>query len=72
MRLGDETSGYARGPTAAEGLSPSEQAEIAPTVSRFGPYFVREHWDETFESGLDALFDELERRLGEKHSLTTR
>ena len=68
----DETSGYAGGPTAAEVVPPSEQAEIAPTVTRFGPYFAREHWDTTFESGLDALLDELERRLDEKHSSTAR
>ncbi len=59
----DENSGYARGPTAAETVPPEEQAVIAPTVARFGPYFAREHWDATFESGLEALFDELERRL---------
>jgi len=59
----DESSGYAGGPTAAESVPEAEQALIAPTVARFGPYFAREHWDATFQSGLDALLDELERRL---------
>lgn len=62
----DESSGYARGPTAAEGVPEAEQALIAPTVVRFGPYFAREYWDATFRSGLDAMLDELERRLVER------
>lgn len=36
---------------------------IVPTVLRYGRYFEKQHWDATFESGLDALLDELERRL---------
>jgi AcrR family transcriptional regulator len=59
----DETSGYARGPTAAELVPEAEQALIAPTVLRYGRYFEKQHWDATFENGLDALLDELERRL---------
>jgi len=62
----DESSGYAGGPTAAEGVPEAEQALIAPTVARFGPYFGREHWDATFRSGLDAMLDDLERRLAER------
>ena len=59
----DETSGYARGPTAAETVPESEQAAIAPTVAAFGPYFAKKHWDETFDDGLTALLDNFERRL---------
>jgi AcrR family transcriptional regulator len=59
----DETTGYARGPTAADPVPASEQAEIAPTVARMGPYFQREHWDATFLAGLDLLLDGFERQL---------
>jgi len=62
----DESSGYAGGPSAAEKVPDEEQARIAPTVARFGPYFAREHWDATFRRGLDALLDDLERRLAER------
>jgi AcrR family transcriptional regulator len=59
----DETSGYARGPTAAETVPEKEQALIAPTVTAFSPYFAKKHWDETFDAGLDALLDHLAHRL---------
>lgn len=58
----DETSGYAKGPSAADAVPEAEQRAIAPTVASFGPYFAREHWDATFERGFEALLDELERR----------
>jgi AcrR family transcriptional regulator len=60
----DETSGYARGPTAADTVPDEEQAVIAPTVPSYGPYFGKDHWDATFDTGLNALLDELERQLG--------
>jgi AcrR family transcriptional regulator len=60
----DETSGYARGPTATETVPDDEQAVIAPTVTSYGPYFAKKHWDATFDAGLNALLDELERQLG--------
>ncbi len=59
----DETAGYAKGPTAADPVPPSEQAEIAPTVMKLGPYFQREHWDRTFFVGLELLLDGFERGL---------
>ena len=58
----DETAGYAKGPSAAEPLSASEQAEIAPTVMKLGRFFQREHWDKTFLLGLDLLLDGFERK----------
>jgi AcrR family transcriptional regulator len=57
----DEAAGYARGPSAAEPVPPSEQAAIAPTVMTFGPYFAREHWERTFVTGLELVLGELER-----------
>jgi hypothetical protein len=62
----DETAGYAKGPSAAEPVPASEQAQIAPTVMKLGPYFQREHWDTTFLVGLDHLLDGFERRLASK------
>jgi AcrR family transcriptional regulator len=59
----DETSGYARGPTAAETVPDDEQASIAPTVTSFGPYFAKQYWDRTFDTGLNAILDELQRQL---------
>lgn len=53
----DETAGYARGPTAAEPLTPAEQQEIAPAVIRLGPWFAEPQWDATFELGLQSLAD---------------
>ncbi len=55
----DETAGYAAGPTAADPVPPAEQAEIAPTAMRFGPYFGRDHWERTFLMGLDLVLDGL-------------
>lgn len=56
----DETAGYARGPTAADPVSPEEQRVIAPTVVTYGRWFAAEHWERTFLSGLDLLLDRLE------------
>jgi hypothetical protein len=65
----DETAGYAKGPSAAEPVPMSEQAEIAPTVMKLGPYFQREHWDKTFLVGLDLLLDGFERKLQANRAL---
>jgi AcrR family transcriptional regulator len=67
----DETAGYARGPSAVDPVPPSEQAEIAPTAARMGPYFGREHWDRTFSMGLDLLFDGFERQLRRAPTVAT-
>jgi AcrR family transcriptional regulator len=67
----DETAGYSRGPSAVEPVPTSEQAEIAPTAARMGPYFGREHWEGTFLMGLDLLFDGFERKLHEAPTART-
>jgi AcrR family transcriptional regulator len=59
----DETAGYARGPSAADPVPLEEQASLAPTVMKLGPYFQREHWDRTFLGGLELLLDGFEREL---------
>lgn len=53
----DETSGYARGPSAAEPVGADEVARCCPRLTAAAPYFQRSHWDRTFELGLQALLD---------------
>lgn len=54
----DETSGYARGPTAADPVPMAEQAQLAPDIIRLGPWFAPAHWEATFTMGLEALIRE--------------
>jgi AcrR family transcriptional regulator len=58
--ISDETSGYARGPTAQEAVPAEEEQRIAPTLASFGPFFQQEEWDKIFEFGLEALLDRIE------------
>jgi AcrR family transcriptional regulator len=51
----DETSGYAMGPSAAEPVSDAYIAEHCPALTSAAPYFQRQHWDATFELGIDAM-----------------
>jgi len=51
----DETSGYARGPSAAEPVSDAYVAAHCPALTAAAPFFKREHWDATFDLGIDAL-----------------
>ena len=51
----DETSGYAKGPSAAEPVSDAYIAEHCKSLIAAAPYFQREHWDATFEFGLQAM-----------------
>ena len=51
----DETSGYAKGPSAAEPVSDAFIARECPLLARTGRYFGRPQWDATFELGLEAM-----------------
>jgi len=51
----DETSGYARGPSAAEPVDPAFIARACPRLSAAAPYFQPTHWDATWQLGVDAL-----------------
>jgi AcrR family transcriptional regulator len=51
----DETSGYARGPSAAEPVSDAYVAEHCPLLAACAPFFRPEHWSATYELGLEAL-----------------
>ena len=56
----DETSGYAKGPSAAEPVPDTVIARDYPTVVSVGPYFKPGNFDDTFFTGLDLLLDGIE------------
>jgi len=59
----DETSGYARGPSA---VNPPDGAEIArayPSVFAAAPWFAADQIDATFNLGLELLLDGVAARL---------
>ena len=51
----DETSGYAKGPSAAEPVSDDYIAAHCPRLAAASKVFARSQWDATFELGLEAL-----------------
>lgn len=57
----DETAGYAGGPSAADPVSDEFIARECPQLSRSARFFQRKEWDRTFELGLEALLDAIER-----------
>jgi len=56
----DETSGYARGHSAAEPVPDREVEEAYPLVTAVNRYFKPAEHDATFRLGLDTLLDRLE------------
>jgi hypothetical protein len=56
----DETSGYARGPSAAEPVSDAYVAEHCPLLAACAPFFKPGHWSATYELGLEALLARIE------------
>jgi AcrR family transcriptional regulator len=57
----DETSGYARGPSAAEPVSDAYIGEHCPRLAAAARYFRRDQWDATFAVGVDAMLDAVRR-----------
>jgi len=57
----DETSGYAKGPSAAEPVSEEFIVRECPLLAKTARYFSRGEWDRTFELGLEALLADVER-----------
>jgi AcrR family transcriptional regulator len=55
----DETTGYAKGPSAAAPVSDEYVAMHCPRLLAASPYFKQAHWDATFALGLDALLAEM-------------
>ena len=56
----DETSGYAKGPSAAEPVPEAILTRDFPTVVAVGPYFKPGSFDDTFFTGLDLLLNGIE------------
>jgi len=55
----DETSGYARGPSAAEPVSNEFIARECPRLIEAAPYFQQPHWDRTFDLGVELVIEAL-------------
>ena len=51
----EETSGYARGPSAAEPVDDAYVIAHCPRLASVARYFKEPEWDATFAFGLDAL-----------------
>lgn len=62
----DETSGYAKGPSAAEPVGDDFIARECPLLARTGRYFGRNEWDRTFELGLEALLAAIARSAAQR------
>ncbi len=57
----DETSGYARGPSAAEPVDDALIVRECPHLVAAAPFFQQRHWDATFALGVEAMLDALAR-----------
>ena len=57
----DETSGYAKGPSAAEPVPDDVAVRDYPTVTSVSPYFKPSGFDAIFFTGLDLLLDGIEK-----------
>lgn len=57
----DETSGYARGPSAAEPADGAFIERECPRLASAAPWFQQAHWDTTFELGAQAMLDAMRR-----------
>ena len=51
----DETSGYAKGPSATESVPDEELERDFPQVAAAGPFFKPQHFERTFAAGLDIF-----------------
>jgi AcrR family transcriptional regulator len=51
----EESAGNARGPSAAEPVDDAFIARECPHLIAAAPYFREQHWDATFEYGIEAL-----------------
>jgi AcrR family transcriptional regulator len=60
----DETAGYAKGPSAADPVDGVFIARECPRLAASARYFQRAEWDRTFELGVQALLDAVQRDSG--------
>ena len=59
----DETSGYARGPSAVNPPSNEVVVRDFPCVAKVGPYFQKGAYEKTFDIGFELLIAGFERAL---------
>jgi AcrR family transcriptional regulator len=64
----DETSGYARGPSAVEPPSDETVERLYPRIVAVAPYFRKGTFEPTFDLGLAFILDASERILAETTS----
>jgi len=57
----DETSGYARGPSAAEPVDGEYIGRECPRLASAARYFQSSQWDSTFELGVQAMLSAIQR-----------
>ncbi|MBS0315971.1 MAG: TetR/AcrR family transcriptional regulator C-terminal domain-containing protein [Proteobacteria bacterium] len=57
----DETSGYAKGPSAAEPVDGAFIDRECPGLAAAARFFKADDWDRTFELGVNALIDAIAR-----------
>lgn len=57
----DETSGYAKGPSAAVPVDGALIARECPRLAAAAHWFQREQWDATFELGVEAMLQAVQR-----------
>jgi AcrR family transcriptional regulator len=57
----DETSGYAKGPSAAEPVDGAFIASECPRLAASARWFQQSEWDATFELGVQTMLERLQR-----------
>ena len=62
----DETSGYAKGPSAVDPPGDDEIVNRYPRIATVGPYFRKGSFEPTFDLGIAILRDAYERALAEQ------
>jgi AcrR family transcriptional regulator len=60
----DETSGYAKGPSAAEPVSDEFIVRECPRLVAAARYFKADQWDRTFELGVSSMLEAIARDAG--------
>lgn len=64
----DETSGYAKGPAAADPVDGAYIAEHCPRLAASARWFQRSEWDATFALGVEAMLAAVERDAGARRA----
>jgi AcrR family transcriptional regulator len=64
----DEAQGYIKGPSATEPVPETKARMDYPAITSLGRYFSKAHHEATFEHGLEALLDALERDVKSRKS----